>query len=358
METISIEYLKGREGFDQIQRQDWDRLAKQLHHRSLRHEYETHRSLVHSTNQADKLCFLLISRGDTLIAICPVESTYRKVLGIKIPVLQNISFGFDFIWGNNESNKALLNDVIECLENTLELKWSAISFSVLGDSSIFYSLSNIRRSRVMIEKSGEWYYIDCNRTYDDLRKGLSRNSKHNLKQSRNRLSRLEDVEFMQIKNITDLEWAYEEFVELEASGWKGEGGRSIRQTPELDNYYRHLIKNSTNNVRCVIDLLKVEGKFIAGQLSIHDSSAAAVVKVGYDEQYSYYRPGVVLFDELVKNCCEDAKLTRIDTVNDSAWIKKWNPSSVEKYSIFIPRNTLTGMLYYFVKKFRQRAKSP
>ena len=356
MEATNIKLLEGREGFDQIQKQDWDLLAGQLNHRGLSHEYEGYKSYVYTIDNDSKIFFLSMFSGNSLIAICPMESSVKHVLGIKMRVLQNIGAGSDFIWEKKDSNKNVLKNIIDYLTRLENFKWSAIAFSVLDDSSIYSSLQDLRHPLVIKGKDKEWYFLDCDRPYDDLRKGLSRNFKHNLKQSRNRLSRLEDVEFLHIRNMPDLQWAYKEFVDLEGSGWKGEGGTAIRQRPELNNFYENLIKNDTGNIHCVIDLLRVKGKNIAGQLSIQCLDTISIVKVGFNEEFSYLRPGVVLFDEFVKECCGDSALKIIDTTNDSEWVKKWKPSSRRQFDIILPRNTLSGMLYYILLKIELKMK--
>jgi hypothetical protein len=200
------------------------------------------------------------------------------------------------------------------------------------------------------EKKGEVYYFKVG-SYEKIHKSLSKHFKQNMRTARNRLARENKVEFLAVRAKEDLKnWAFQEFIDLEGGGWKGEQGTAIKSNCKIKNSFENMVLNFSDDSKCEISLLKVNGEYIAGLLCFLTDDAVYLAKVGYDERYSYLSPVVILFDELIRRCSNDEHVREIHLYSDARWIAKWEPFSMDFFNIIIFNKSAIGLLHYLLIK--------
>jgi CelD/BcsL family acetyltransferase involved in cellulose biosynthesis len=107
--------------------------------------------------------------------------------------------------------------------------------------------------------------------------------------------------------------AIEDFLALEARGWKGRAGTAAAQHQELRRFIRAAVSGLATEGKASIDRLLIDGRAIAVAIVLRSGSSAWFWKIAYDESFARFSPGfmlsVVLTDELV----EDPTIARTDS---------------------------------------------
>ncbi len=122
--------------------------------------------------------------------------------------------------------------------------------------------------------------------------------------------------------------AFAEFLELEASGWKGANGTgsAISADKALTGFYQQLLSPETGSFTPVIHRLKFNEKTIAAQYGLITGSTLSLLKVAYDETYAKFSPGSLLLSDVLGAAPEHG-LERVSLVTSPAWSKRWHPNT-------------------------------
>lgn len=127
-------------------------------------------------------------------------------------------------------------------------------------------------------------------------------SRKGLKEVQRRQRRLEEmgeVQFHQARRREEIRKATEDFLALEAAGWKGERGAFLSH-PSLSTFVRSSTRLLAREGKCQIFSLTLSGKPIAMAIVIESQGRAFFWKIAYDEAYRSQAPGVQLVYLLTK----------------------------------------------------------
>ncbi len=135
---------------------------------------------------------------------------------------------------------------------------------------------------------------------------------------------------MIVSTGSDVPEAYEQWVALEASGWKGQDGGALAHRPEwravLGQYLR---TTESAQVRSLL----VDGRVVASQICVTCDRSLVLLKVAYDEELGRLSPGNVLMADLVEACCESPDIDRIDCTVWLDWHQRWGMVREPTYRI-------------------------
>lgn len=111
----------------------------------------------------------------------------------------------------------------------------------------------------------------------------------------------------------DIRLKIEEFLALEASGWKGQRGTAMA----VDRYRAAFAREAVNNLAARdlarIHALELDGRAIAILVVFVEAGEAWTWKTAYDESLAAYSPGVLLMIEMLKNHLDDPNIERTDS---------------------------------------------
>jgi hypothetical protein len=88
--------------------------------------------------------------------------------------------------------------------------------------------------------------------------------------------------------------AVDEFMRLEASGWKGREGSAYLKRPDAQQWFRGLCHNFASTGRLHLLSLEVDGRSVAMQCFLQSGTSFFSLRVGHDEELNAYGPGVLL----------------------------------------------------------------
>ncbi|MGP9811602.1 GNAT family N-acetyltransferase [Rhodopseudomonas sp. NSM] len=156
--------------------------------------------------------------------------------------------------------------------------------------------------------------LDATRDADELLRGALGGKR--LKEYRRLLRRLGDhgeARFSVAQTPDAVAAAYDVFLALEASGWKGRRGTALLHLPELAARLRLAAITLAGRGACEIALLHAGEEPIAAGIVLRHQERAYFFKLGIAESFARHSPGVLLTLELTRHFCADPAITMADS---------------------------------------------
>lgn len=143
-----------------------------------------------------------------------------------------------------------------------------------------------------------------------------------LRRHRKRLSERGDLRHVSYRKPEEVSAAFQDFLELEAAGWKGRRsrrGRAIRHAPALSAFAQTMIAGLARDGCAGIEALRLDGRVIAMNVWLRSGRTAFGWKMAYDEAYAKWGPGSLLMEATTETVFADGSIDGIDSCNrDSA----------------------------------------
>ncbi|RJF76659.1 GNAT family N-acetyltransferase [Rhodopseudomonas palustris] len=137
-----------------------------------------------------------------------------------------------------------------------------------------------------------------------------------LKEYRRQMRRLGDhgdVRFDVAQTPDAVAQAYDVFLALEASGWKGRRGTALLHQQELAARLRDAAIALAARGACEIGQLHAGNEAIAAGIVLRHGDRAYFFKLGIAEQHARFSPGVLLTLELTRHLCADPAIKLVDS---------------------------------------------
>ena len=125
-----------------------------------------------------------------------------------------------------------------------------------------------------------------------LARSLSSKKRRELRRQRNRLSDQGKLAYSSARQPSEVRAAVEEFLTLEAAGWKGGRGTAFLNDPGHATFLRTVTRLLARDDKCRVDALRLDGKPVAMGIVLRDRDCAWLWKITYDETYAATSPGV------------------------------------------------------------------
>jgi hypothetical protein len=156
--------------------------------------------------------------------------------------------------------------------------------------------------------------LDARREADELlQDALGGKKLKELRRQRNRLAEHGAVRFEVARAPDTVATAIETFLALEASGWKARRGTALRQDEGDAGFIRRATKGLAETGQCEIVTLHAGNAPIAAAIVLRHQDRAFYFKLGIDERFSKFSPGVQLTLDLTRHLCADAVLATADS---------------------------------------------
>ena len=156
--------------------------------------------------------------------------------------------------------------------------------------------------------------LDARRDADDLlRDALGGKKLKELRRQRSRLAEHGAVRFDVARTKDTVAAGIEIFLALEASGWKARRGTALRQDEGDAGFIRRATKGLAETGQCEIVTLHAGDTPVAAAIVLRHQDRAFYFKLGIDEGFAKFSPGVQLTLELTRHLCADAVLATADS---------------------------------------------
>ncbi|GMP03248.1 GNAT family N-acetyltransferase [Bradyrhizobium sp. TM239] len=153
-------------------------------------------------------------------------------------------------------------------------------------------------------------------TQDDetlLRDALGAKKLKELRRQRHRLEEHGPVTFDVARKLDEIGPALETFLQLEASGWKGKRGTALVQHAGDATFIRRAVPALAETAQCEIITLRAGTTPVAAGIVLRHQDRAFFFKLGIDEHFARYSPGVQLTIELTRHLCADPAIASADS---------------------------------------------
>jgi CelD/BcsL family acetyltransferase involved in cellulose biosynthesis len=157
--------------------------------------------------------------------------------------------------------------------------------------------------------------LDATRGAEELlREALGPKKLKELRRQRHRLAQYGAVRFEVARRPEAVAAALETFLRLEASGWKGKRGTALMQDDGDASFIRRAAPALAANSQCEIVTLHADIMPVAAAIVLRHQDRAFYFKLGIDERFAKFSPGVQLTLELTRHLCADPAIASADSM--------------------------------------------
>ena len=183
-----------------------------------------------------------------------------------------------------------------------------------GGSACVFEQSN--RPRLESNLDGKAY----------LEKSLSSSTRKKLRQHRRRLAEKGKLEIVAASEPQAVRNALEEFLTMEAAGWKGAQGTALLSNDVDAAFIRSAIGGLVDRGCASIHSLNLDGKPISMQIVARAGSTAFTWKTTYDETFHEFSPGALLLEDYTAAFLADKSIAAVDSCSfdDTGLMSAWS----------------------------------
>ena len=205
--------------------------------------------------------------------------------------------------------------------------------------------------------------LDATRDADELlRDALGAKKLKELRRQRHRLAEQGEVSFEVARTPNEAARALETFLTLEASGWKAERGTALAQDDGDAAFIRCAVTALAENRQCEIVTLRAGATPVAAAIVLRHLTHAFYFKLGVDERFAKFSPGVQLTLDVTRHLCADPAIAMVDSMAapDHPMINPIWRGRLAIGDVLIPlrRNDPTVALIHAAMQLRQRIREP
>src|SRR5256886_9837402 len=156
--------------------------------------------------------------------------------------------------------------------------------------------------------------LDATRDAEELlHEALGNKKLKELRRQRHRLAENGAVSFDAARSPDEVAAAIEIFMKLEAGGWKGKRGTALVQDEGDAAFIRRATRALAENGQCEIVTLRAGDTPVAAAIVLRHQDRAFYFKLGVDECFAKFSPGVQLTMELTRYLCADPAIRLVDS---------------------------------------------
>jgi hypothetical protein len=310
--------------------------------------------------RADQFFCCVVWHGAKPEAVIPLEWKSRRILGIRTQALHlpnhpRMVFGRPYLVGSEDPAGYVPQVLAELARQ--DRRWDYLYMpNLLGDSVATAMAGQEGFIRARDAASG----CCCLPVvpYESLPKRLPDGLARSLRNGRKRVAQAANLRFTTAADPPELAQAYRRFLDLEASGWKGENGTrtALRCDRRLRGFYERLVDGFGPLQRCEIHLMWLDEQPIAGQFTLLGDRTIYVLKIAFDETHGDLSPGNVLLDRLFQRPSDGAPIDCISLVTDFPWMHRWRPVRHEAFDLGLYRPSFRGCLAWAYWRMRVESR--
>ena len=192
-------------------------------------------------------------------------------------------------------------------------------------------------------------YLELPSSYEKLLEGMNSHFRSNLRRHRRRLESMGTVSVERVTGGSQLQNRLEECFVIEQKSWKGLEETAILQDARTHGFYSQLAQIAASRNYLSLFLLKLNGQSIAFHYGFTYGGIYYMPKLGYDQAFEAGSPGLVLFEEIMKDCI-GRELKGCDFLGmDMPWKRDWTKQACRHDWLFVYRDAIFGRTLHKVK---------
>lgn len=303
-----------------------------------------------------KIKLLKIDDGERLRALLPLEKKWAPLHGVPARMLKAVfnlnTQRFDLVHGAAEGERRQITKAAWEAMQSLP-GWDVVELRLVRSDSWLADVASLAEREGWF--TGVWQmgvapYIALPRSKDQglaVAEFFSTSRKHLRQELDRRLRRLRElgsVEFVVTHGCSPELLAT--YFDLEARGWKGRRGTAVTDDPRVARLHGEFSTQMAARNALYVYELKIDNKTIAMSLNIREGRQMIHWKTSFDEEYSRFAPGNLLFRKLLTDSIEQG-LDEIDFLPPSTPNKRvWATGERQYVAFYIFRRSLAGSLLF------------
>ncbi|WP_316368683.1 GNAT family N-acetyltransferase [Candidatus Thiodiazotropha sp. CDECU1] len=317
-----------------IEKNDWPTSASELQSPTYAHEWFS--ACIKAFRDDIAINFLATTKHDHVNAIAPLYAITKKgIIWYEIIGVSKLNEPGGLIYADKESLIQLCKSIIKKGRPTHLGRLPAGDLSI----EVFEKLAAKHGIIFKIPNTGS-PFIEINSNWDDYLLKLPSRRKQDFRRARRRLSDQGEVYVdFYYPDQTDLNRLLDKAFGIEQANWKGRNNSAINCRPDLKRFFTIYCRYLSQTRKLVISALLLNGAMIAVQLMVQHSNRWWVLKIGYDERWAKYSPGIQLMFETIKEAF-NRKLDAFELLGtEEQWINIW-PHKTHQFTsiVYFPFN--------------------
>ena len=328
--AFTFTYFHGLAGLEAL-RPIWDHIFRGCRNSSFHNDWRWHFSLQKYLIQSD-VCYVYVSKGEEAVAVLPLQLVVRRYGPIKRRILilpYHVAVDLsDILVVDTYRDVPFLGGAIEYLRSNPPCPWDMVQLTQFTERScLVRQVDLIGASRIPMGRSA-YVASTSSDIFDQISKKQIKNVRRHL---RNAETSFGGCTFAMAENEADVLAKYQVFLEVEASGWKGDEGTksAILFRPDARTFYRETLKLFGKTGQAVVGLLAFGGQPVAAQIGLRTGRRLSLLKIGFDEKYRDYGPGSVAL--LMCMDAEKSGTRELSLVTCPPWSDRWHFNQEEKF---------------------------
>ncbi len=319
-------------------REQWNKLANG--NPLLEYEWFNYCALHFHANEHIRI--FIIEKDNQLYAAAPlvlvrngIHSSY-KIIGTT-----ELYEPAGLLYKDNDTLALLLKSIVSS-------GYSAYFQRINSQSSLANYAKELVKNKALVfqrQTSGSCYIQPQGSSWQDFEAKIGKKWRADF---RNKLNRAKKSGQVSIDIFTpDIEKTQDEITEcirIESQSWKQQQGSSLSQQEKQQAFFRQYLAIAAQNKTLKICYFRIDDKAIAMHFGIENQQGLWFFKMGYDDTYRRYSPGMQLAHETIKYAFEQKLNTYEFLGAEETWQHAW-PVSVHSYqSIIILPYTFSGII--------------
>lgn len=145
---------------------------------------------------------------------------------------------------------------------------------------------NERTARAMYRPSADFE--------DYLQTSLERKRRHEIRRLEKRIREEGEVKFARLTPECDLEAWLDDFLRVEARGWKGRNTTALANSAGNENFFKEVCRQAHRRGRLMVLALRLNGQPLAMKCNFLAADGGYAFKIAFDESLAKFSPGVLL----------------------------------------------------------------
>ncbi|WP_083909851.1 GNAT family N-acetyltransferase [Gracilimonas tropica] len=331
------EYFKSLESLVKYQNQ-WDELAESVGNPLLLSSWFTAGAKAFEMNS--QLMFLTIM-GNNLSAVAPMALKGKVIPHLEILGSSILREPTGFLY----DSKSALDLLIKAL---LDTKMPVYIRGLYNKAPEAILLEEKLKVQLSVEYSKEYAqipYVAIQENWDSFEQRLSPRRRSSFRRLQKKVEKTGEVQFDFVKP-TEKNFAryLDEVLKVESANWKGRIGTAIATHPTLKIFFSEYGRKMAKKGLLRLNFMRIDGKAIAVHFGVEYDNRLWLLKIGYDEEWSSYSPGILLMHHVVRHCFE-CGLEGVEFLgNDDDWLHIWATGVHELVSYSIYPKSIEGKL--------------
>jgi CelD/BcsL family acetyltransferase involved in cellulose biosynthesis len=244
----------------------------------------------------NRLTMFVIRSNGVLRGIAPMITIHRacipqlEMLGVKLGEPSG------FLYSDDEALTMLLQAILTFRRPFV--------LSRFGINSPEVRLLNELRPKFSVcvnWNGGASPWVPMKNNWKELEAGISSGRRSDLRRYRRRAERRGQVEFQVVRPDPDSFMPHlKEIFRVEASGWKGQGGSAILNSPQSERFFSQYARAASKLGILRLFFLRIGNKTAAVRMAVEYGNRLWDLKIGYDPSFSECSPGILLTHETLR----------------------------------------------------------